>query len=164
VIETVYTLTKAEFFEGQRLWCPRAVRKLPGHWLIQGVYVAFSLLILFSVRYLPFWLAIAFALCMASYAVLIVWRKDRVQAIQFDELKDSVREISLRIDSEGYHDQKESMGSCSIAWKRFTGWREGDNVFILGINLQFITIPKTALSEDQQNELRTLLQALINPR
>ncbi len=164
MIEAVYTLTKAEFFEGQQSWCPQAARKLPGHWLIQAVYIAFSLLVFFSIRYLPFWLGIAFALSFACYAFLIVWRKDRLQTIQYRQLEYSVTGISLRADADGYHEYKEGSGSCSIAWKRFTGWREAPNVFVLGMDVRFIAIPKVALSQEQQNELRALLQTSIDAR
>jgi len=164
VIETVYTLTEAEFFEGQQSWCPRAVRKLPGHSLIQGVYFVFSALVGVSVIELPLPLGIALALGFALYIALIAWRKKRIQALQFQQLGDSVIGISLKTDAFGYHEYKEGSGSCSIAWKRFTGWRETPNVFVLGMDVRFITIPKAALSQDQQNELRSLFQTSINAR
>jgi hypothetical protein len=160
MIEAVYTISEREFAEAQKLWCTQAVRKLPGHFILQGVLLSFLVLIVLSVPYLPFWLAMSFSGCMAIFAGLCFWRKKALVKSQYAQMEDRLRSVSVRIDDDGYHDYKQDSGSGWIAWKQFSGWREGSQVFVLGISMNFLTIPKAPLSVDQQNELRTRLQQI----
>jgi len=164
VIETTYSLTQGEFAEAQALWCPQATKKLPGAWLMTSIYIAFGVVFGLSLSQIPVGIGIAFALWFIAFLALATWRKRLLVKFQYEQMGESARDVILRLDDVGYHDYKEGSGSCTIAWKRFTGWRESPNIFVLGLNLQFITIPKAALSEDQQSELRALLQSSIHAR
>jgi hypothetical protein len=163
LIETTCSVTKADFLEAHQLWCPRAALKLPGAQLLRAIYIVLLTLLLFSLSHLPIPLIIGFMTCLLAYVVVVYWRKDRVLATQYTQIAEAVKDIALRLDDDGYQDHKEGISSCFIAWSRFSGWREGNRVFVLGLNLQFITIPKVALSQDHQDELRTLLQKSIRP-
>lgn len=164
MIETTYSLKQEEFVEAQKLWCPQATKRLPGAWLMTSVYIAFGVLFGLSISQIPIAIGTALALWFIAFLALAAWRQRLLLKAQYEQMGEAVNDVSLRLDDQGFHDFKEGSGSCSIAWRRFTGWREGTNVFILGLNLQFITIPKAALSPDQQNELRSLLQTSIHPR
>jgi hypothetical protein len=72
--------------------------------------------------------------------------------------------VHATIDESGYRDERESVCGGWMSWASFNGWMEGSETFILGRFLNFVTIPKAALSEGQTVELRALLFEKIGPR
>lgn len=52
-----------------------------------------------------------------------------------------------------------------LTWDLITGWAEADRVFALFPSpLSFLPVPKRAMTDQQQNELRTLLQSKVSAR
>jgi hypothetical protein len=58
-----------------------------------------------------------------------------------------------------------SASDSRMTWDIFTGWAEAERVFALFPSpVSFLPIPKRAMTEVQQNELRTLLQNKVSGR
>ncbi|HLN99420.1 MAG TPA: YcxB family protein [Pyrinomonadaceae bacterium] len=58
-----------------------------------------------------------------------------------------------------------SASESRLTWELITGWAEVDRVFALFPSpISFLPIPKRALTHDQQDELRSLLQQKISSR
>ena len=56
-----------------------------------------------------------------------------------------------------------SAGESRLTWNLFTGWEEVERVFALFPSpVTFIPVPKRAMTDLQQNELRTLLRNKIS--
>jgi hypothetical protein len=157
VISTVYAISEPEFTEAQKAWCSREFKKLPGRWVIQTVSIIFGGLVGWSFKYLPLWLVLALSGSLLAQIVVSAWRKKAIRHYQYSLSAERFREVEVQIDESGYRDQKPGVCECWIGWKDFTGWRESANVFILGRNLSFITVPKRVLTPEQQQELRGML-------
>ncbi|HEY5329828.1 MAG TPA: YcxB family protein [Acidobacteriaceae bacterium] len=158
MIETVYSVTEAEFVEASQLWCPQVVKKLPGYVLAQIALGVAGACVVISFRVLPYWLCVALVISIGTWLLLGRWRSKAIRKNQYMLFAESMTEVSVRFDDDGYHDHKDGRGSSWIAWKIFTGWAETPRIFVLGINQNFVTIPKSALSGEQQDNLRTLLR------
>jgi hypothetical protein len=159
MIQTAYTISETEFAEAQQIWCTLALKKLPGRWLVLGVSLLMGGFIGWSFQYLPFWLVCALGGSLLAFLFISQWRKKAIRHYQYTTNAEQWSDIEVWIDESGYRDEK--LGRCGgwTAWTAFTGWREGTNVFILGRNLFFIPVPKSALTLEQQQELRTMLTA-----
>jgi hypothetical protein len=58
-----------------------------------------------------------------------------------------------------------SASESRLTWDLITGWAEADRVFaVFPSPLSFLPIPKRAMTDSQQNELRTLLQNKVSGR
>jgi hypothetical protein len=163
VISTTYAISETEFVEAQKIWCSRELKKLPGRWLIQSVSILFGGFIGWSLTYLPRWLVVGLCGSLLAQVLVSVWRKKAIRHYQYSLNADRFREVEVQIDESGYRDQKPGVCSGWIGWNDFTGWRESDNVFVLGRNLSFVTVPKRALAPEEQQELRELLNARFRP-
>jgi hypothetical protein len=159
VISTNYAISETEFVEAQKIWCPRELKKLPGRWLLQAVSIVFGGFVGWSFIYLPRWLVVGLCGSLLAQVVVSAWGKKAIRHYQFTLNADRFREVEVEIDESGYRDQKPGVCGGWIDWKDFTGWRESDNIFILGRNLSFVTVPKRALTPEQQQELRKVLSA-----
>jgi hypothetical protein len=159
MIQTVYAISRSEFVEAQKIWYSLEFKKLPGHWLLQVVSFIFGGFIYWSFRYLPAWLVLALVLSLLAQVLVTSWRKKAIRRYQYSMNAERFQEVEVRIDESGYRDQK--AGECEgwIAWKSFTGWRESSEIFVLGRNLSFVTVPKRALAPSEQEELRAMLRA-----
>ena len=68
---------------------------------------------------------------------------------------------TLDISDDGLY-FRTSSGESRLAWDLFIGWAEADRVFVLLPSpVTFIPIPKRAMVNDQQLDLRTLLRQKI---
>jgi hypothetical protein len=158
MIDAVYTVSQSEFTEAQRIWCSRELKKLPGRVLVQVVSVIFGVFLGMSFGYVPAWLEIALGTSLLVIVLVCQWRKKAIRNYQFSMNADRMEAVHIHIDETGYRDEKTSVCGGWIAWPSFTGWRESTNVFVLGRNLTFITLPKSAIATEQQEELRALLR------
>ncbi len=158
MIDAVYTVSQSEFTEAQQIWCSRELKKLPGRVLVQVVSIIFGGFLGFGFHYLPRWLSIALGVSLLLIVLVSQWRKKAVRRYQFSLNADRMEAMHIYIDETGYRDEKASVSGGWIAWPGFTGWSEGPNVFVLGRNLNFIPVPKSAIAPEQQEELRALLR------
>ena len=68
---------------------------------------------------------------------------------------------TMDISEDGLH-SRTSAGESRLAWNLFIGWVEVDRVFALFPSpLTFFPIPKRAMSSEQQEELRSILQKKV---
>ncbi len=157
MIEFRYSVTEKEFQEAQRLWCSKLSKQLPGRALLLVVAAAAVLLLSFVLQSVPL------SLSLPSWLLLIVlyainrWRGRASRLSIYQQIAPQLTEVQARFDEFGYHDEKPNSGGGWIAWARFQGWREAPEVFLLGLPLTFLTVPKKALSIPEQQELRALL-------
>lgn len=164
MIETTYSVTEAEYVEGQALWCPMAVRKLPGHWLYQCTFILIAACMAWVAHFAPLLPVFAWVFSVCLWIITLNWRKKAIRKYQYYLAAECMQNVSLRIDEGGFHEHKENSGTCFIPWNRFTGWREGKSIFVLGMDLMSIPIPKSCLSPDQQAALRSTLETSIKVR
>jgi hypothetical protein len=67
----------------------------------------------------------------------------------------------LNISEEGLY-SRTSASESRMAWEVFVGWAEAERVFVLLPNaVSFFPVPKRAMTDDQQRELRDLLRAKL---
>jgi len=158
MIETIYSVTESEFLEASGLWCPQIVKKLPGYVLSQVALGLAGSCVMISLHYLPYGLCFALVISISAWLLLGQWRTKASRKNQYVLFAEGMTDVSVRFDDDGYHDHKDGRGSTWIAWKIFTAWTETPRVFVLGINQNFLTIPKSSLSVDQQDSLRALLR------
>lgn len=163
MIETSYTLSEADFQEASQLWCKKEVKKLPGHTMVLCLAVIFGGLLGHAIGHLPLWYGIAVAATAVAWVVLSKWRRKAIAHRQFELMGAEGSDIRVRIDDLGYSDEKAESCGGWIRWAGFSGWRETPRIFVLGRRLHFVTIPKSALTQEQQAELRTLLQRKLGP-
>jgi hypothetical protein len=163
VIDITYTLSEADFSEAQKLWCGTELKKLPGRKLIFGLALVFGGLLGWDIGSMPTWLKASMAIVILAIVFTTQWRQKAVRRYQYELKAKDFDHIQTRIDGGGYWCGKEGLSNGWIAWAAFTGWRETPRIIVLGMGLSFITIPKSALSPEQQTELRTLLQTNIRP-
>jgi hypothetical protein len=65
---------------------------------------------------------------------------------------------TVKITDAGFHDHTE-LSDSQAEWKTFVGWAENEQVFILLYStIMFVPIPKRAMTEAQQQEVRALLK------
>jgi hypothetical protein len=159
MIDITFDLSQAEFSEAQQMWCPKELKKLPGRTLYQIISIIFGGFIGWSFQYLPAWLIGALCLSMLANVSLYLWRKKAIRRYQYSANAELMESVKVHIDETGYRNEKSTMCGGWIAWDGFNGWRESKNIFVLGRNLTFISLPKTAMSSAQQDELRTLLNS-----
>jgi hypothetical protein len=157
MIAVTYTISEANFNEAQKLWCPTASRNLPGRHLILGVSVILGGFIGWSLHFLPAWLSGCIGGSLLVLILVTQWRKKALRRYQFSLRAKGFEGVDVWIDSDGYRDERAGVCGGWIAWSSFTGWRETPNIFVLGRDLTFVTVPKSALSADQQAELRSIL-------
>jgi hypothetical protein len=68
---------------------------------------------------------------------------------------------AVDISEEGFH-SRTPVGESRLTWNQFIGWVEVDRVFALFPSpLTFFPIPKRAMSSEQQEELRGILQKRV---
>ena len=161
MIEAVYTVTAEEHAESQKLWCTPELKKLPGRRLLLAVSTALGVCIGLSLSRLPWWLALAMALSLASIWTVTLWRKKALKRYQYLLKQADLSNVHARIDDEGYHSERAGESSCWMGWRSFSGWRESAGVIVLGRHLTYITLPKSAFTTEQQEELRALLRRNI---
>ena len=161
MIEMICAVSLAESNEARKLWCPKEVKKLPGHTLVLGASVFFGCCLGISLPYLPLWLGITLSVSFLALVGIIEWRKTAIRKYQHAVNAEHRETAHVRLDETGYHDEKEGSCRCWIGWSGFCNWREGPNTIILGRKLTYLTLPKAALSKEQLNELRTLLKSKI---
>lgn len=164
MIETTYSVTEAEYVEAQALWCPIAVRKLPGHWLYQGTLILIATCMAWVAHFAPVLSVLAWASSVWLWFIVLNWRKKAIRKYQYSLAAERMQNVSLRIDEGGFHEHKENSGTCFIPWNQFSGWREGKSIFVLGMNLTPIPIPKSCLLPGQQASLRSTLETSIKSR
>jgi hypothetical protein len=71
---------------------------------------------------------------------------------------------SLSVSDEGFY-SRTSTAETKFAWDLIVGWVEVERVFSLFTSaISYFPIPKRAMTESQQNEFRTLLQAKVARR
>lgn len=157
MIDLTYTISESEFIEAQTLWCPAAVKKLPGRVILNAAYLIFAGFLGWSIPHLAGWLQIALEGSLIGIVLIARWRRRSVARFQYFSTRDQFEDLHIRIDESGYSDEKPGRSGGWITWQGFTGWKEGSTVFVLGRTLQFITVPKAALSTEQQADLRALL-------
>lgn len=67
----------------------------------------------------------------------------------------------VAISEEGIY-SRTSASESRLAWEVFVGWAEAERVFVLLPNaVSFFPVPKRAMTDDQQRELRDLLRAKL---
>jgi hypothetical protein len=159
----VYAISETEFTEAQKIWCTKEYKKLPGRWVVQAVAIIFGGFVGWSFIYLPTWLVLALCGSLLAQMVVSAWRKKAIRHYQYSLHSERFREVEVQIDDTGYRDQKPGVCEGWIGWNDFTGWRENTNVFVLGRNLSFVTVPKRALTQEQQQELRGMLNDRFKP-
>ncbi len=157
MIETTFTISQDDFIEAQKPWCAREVKKLPGRLLLRNVSIVFGGFVGWSFHYLPVWVALSTATSLLALCLVTQWRKKALRRYQYARRIRIAETAHVRIDETGYHDDRPEMCKCWMAWGTFTGWIETSRVFIMGRDLTYITIPKASLSDEQQGELRALL-------
>jgi hypothetical protein len=161
VIETTYTISQPEFIEAHKMWCSTEYKRFPGRTL-QLVLCAFlGGAIGGTIFFSPPWLSVALYLSLFAMIFVSRWRQNAIRKYQFTQNAKQMEEVHVRFDDMGYHDEKADMCGGWIAWGNFSGWREGSTFFVIGRNLTFVTVPKAALTPEQQQELRSLLQSRL---
>ena len=163
MIDTVYTVSETEFSQANVIWCGGAARKVPGYVPLQLTYALFGACIGWSLHYLPAWLWISLILSMVAVQWIVRWRRKFLKKRQFVHMSGRMAEVHVQIDDSGYRDEKPGCCSGWNAWSGYTGWKEGSLVFVLGRNLSFTPVPKASLSQEQQTQLRYLLESKIGP-
>jgi len=163
VIETTYFISQAEFIAAHKMWATLEYKRLPGRTLQSAACVIFGCALVVSFLYMP--IGIAVALYMSLVAIILIghWRRGEIRKYQYSQNAKQMEGLHVRIDDSGYWDEKTGIAGGWIAWTSFTGWLESPSVFVIGRNLTFTTVPKSALSTEQQQELRSLLQSHIGP-
>ena len=168
MIETTFTVSEAEYIDMQKAhsrlstWKRVRQRLLIGSLACASIYSAFELAKLttadgyFLIATLPS-VVLLIGLARAPFNSKTYLRN------RFKKAAPQLSNIHVQIDQDGYrHDVPERTHGV-LYWPAFSSWMESPRVIALLRGELMYPIPKAALSEDQQNELRTLLQASINP-
>jgi YcxB-like protein len=84
---------------------------------------------------------------------------------QFRKNKNFNAEFTTEVNAEGIT-QKSSMGSSShTLWNAFKGWRESEKMVIIEFpSGLYLFLPKSKLSTEQGDELRSILMAFLPKR
>ena len=70
---------------------------------------------------------------------------------------------TVEISENGMHDRTE-VSDSKMTWNLFVGWNENNEVFALFPSaISFLPVPKRAMTTEQQDEFRTLLQKYVRP-
>ncbi|MDQ2924663.1 MAG: YcxB family protein [Acidobacteriota bacterium] len=163
MIETTFAISEPEFAEAQKMWCPAVVKKLPGRIPYLTIIFSLAALIGWTLHNSPVGYQLAIGFFLIALVVVSKWRKKAITKYQYSLNAERYKEVRAKIDDSGYFDHRPDESNSWLAWSLITGWLEGKTVFVLGMNLNFITIPKRALSSEQQDELRATLRARFNP-
>jgi hypothetical protein len=161
MIEAVYTLTEEEFIEGSKIWCPQAVKKVPGYWPLQIFFFAFCAGIGLGLHYYPPKFQVVMAVLFFGWLGISQWRRSAARKYQYQSKSNQREEVSVKLDDVGYHDNKAGVCGGWIAWSGFTAWRETENIFLLGRDLNYVSIPKRPFTEEQQDEIREMIRANV---
>ncbi|HEV2646757.1 MAG TPA: YcxB family protein [Acidobacteriaceae bacterium] len=96
---------------------------------------------------------------VALFFGLYVFRLHRTVVKTVTKLQESCS--SMTIDSQTVTSTASNGTLTSVPWSAITRWREGKLVFTIGDAKTFRTIPKSAFSEIQSGELRSLLLSQV---
>jgi len=161
MIDITYSLSEAEYLDGYKIWAKLQLKTYPGRVLVQIASAVFGVFIGLSLHLLPTWLWIGL---IASYGLLYFvcwWRKKVIRKHLYAQSKENWQNMHVKFDELGYQSELPGMSGGWIRWARFTNWREGKLVIILGYDVHFIPIPRSALAPEQQDELRLLIASHV---
>jgi hypothetical protein len=161
MIDTTYSISQANFLEAQKMWCSDGYKHLPGRILYQFVSIVFGVLVGWSLRYLPLWMIGAVSVSLIAFYLVGQWRKNAIRKFQYSQNANQMQNMQVQIDETGYRDKKEGISEAWVSWNNFEGWRESKTIFVIGRNLNFVTIPKAGLTAEQEQELRDLLRSSV---
>lgn len=165
-MEISYQLTKDDYRQGFKAFRKRTAF---ARWT-NRVAVALFFLILASALLLSFFgRDKSFSNLFPLWAILVVWAWfiwGCPYYVAHKMIKGS-RNASLlhtmNISESGVYSRSPAAES-RFTWDLVVGWEEAERVFALfPSSVSYFPIPKRALTDDQQNELRTLLQNKILP-
>ncbi len=164
MVEAVYTVTEQQFVEAAKAYCKPRAKKLPGYVLLQlfsGIFVGLSVFITLTN---PSWLTAGVLGSLAALLIVQQWRKRAIPTYQASAYAEYNEEVAVRFDEQGFHSSKTGLSTTWVAWPAFTGWMETNSMFILGMKLSWIPIPKSAFSPQQQDEIRNLFFISVQSR
>jgi len=166
-MEISYTLTRDDYIEGFKAFRARTAYS---RWVNRISHVCFALLVaiaLFlsfmghdkSLRNLfPLWALLAFW-------VYIIWGCPYYVAHKMMKGSPSAPLVHTLDISESGLSSRTSVSESRFTWDVFMGWTEVEGVFSLFPSpISYYPVPKRAMTDDQRNEFRTLLQAKVSPR
>jgi hypothetical protein len=164
MVEATYTVTEKQFTEAAAAYCKPIARKYPGYIWLQIALGSFVGLTFATTLSNPVWLNVALLTTLLAVFVTQQWRKKAVPVYQASAYAEYNEQVSVQFDEEGVHTEKSGRSKAWMAWPLFTGWMETEHMFIVGMGLSWIPVPKAAFSSLQQDELRTLFISRIVTR
>ncbi len=168
-MEISYQLTEDDYRQGYKAFRHRTKYSL---WAIRFGYVSFCFIFMVAVlisifgnrsdRSFPnltlLWGLSAFLFYCLWYAPRRVARK------MMNGSPGASPPRTMDMSEDGLH-IRTAAGESRLKWDLITGWAEADRVFALFPSpLSFLPVPKRAMTDQQQIELRTLLQNKVSER
>jgi len=108
---------------------------------------------------------------MAQAIIFLIWPLIYILALEASGLfgyrrnRNIRREISFHVTPEGFSYTSSSGSAASSPWTSLNYWRESKNTFILVFPSNvFLIVSKSALSAEQQEELRTIFSGALPKR
>jgi hypothetical protein len=163
-MEISYQLTEDDYRQGYKAFRRRTTKSL---WLIRVAHASFILILAVALfvsifgpdRSFP---NLALLWGLAAFWSYCLWYAPRYAARKMIKGSPSASlPHTMDISEDGLH-SRTSAGESRLAWNLFIGWVEVDRVFALFPSpLTFFPIPKRAMSSEQQEELRSILQKKV---
>ncbi len=163
-MEISYQLTEDDYRQGYKAFRRRTINSL---WLIRVAYASFILILAMALfvsifgpdRSFP---NLALLWGLAAFWSYCLWYAPRYAARKMIKGSPSASlPHTMDISEDGLH-SRTSAGESRLAWDLFIGWVEVDRVFALFPSpLTFFPIPKRAMSSEQQEKLRSILQKKV---
>lgn len=163
-MEISYQLTEDDYRQGYKAFRRRKTSSL---WFNRIGYVCLSLVLLTALRESIFgpdksFPSLALLWGLSAFWGYCLWYAPRYASKKMIKGSPSASlPHTMDISEEGLH-ARTSVGECRLTWQQFIGWLEVDRVFALFPSpLTFFPIPKRAMSSEQQEELRSILQKKV---
>ena len=168
MIETYFSLTKAEYIESQRLFVQDALGKsrswrwpLAAFLLLNALWTFFyphqRLAFTDSPAFAFVWVLLAMSLLFPGHLSRLGFAK------RYEKEKVNLTNAHLILDDVGYHTEVPGIGSGVAEWPGIQKWKEGASVFVLKSGFLMRVIPKSSLSPYEQHQVRDLLIAKLGP-
>jgi hypothetical protein len=168
-LEIRYAISQEEYVEAARLWSTLETKQrhnsLMTSW--RGVVFFFTIFAIGLIMsqggmIVSAWMIGGMAAIWLIAFILQKWVCPRYLNKAFDEQRSGL-DIRLYLGEEHIESERADGSSTGrYLWSAFVKYLESENTLVLYLNrLQFIIIPKRAISSEQQEELRSLLRTHI---
>ena len=167
MIETMFTLTKAEYIEAQSLFARDDLRlSRKWRWPLAVLFFAMAFVsVMTSQRPLGLGSIPVYTFPLFVMAVVLICIGPLMRrgfAKRYEKEKSNLTNARIWLDDVGYHYDVPGIGAGVAEWAGIQTWREGEQVFMLRSGYLLRVLPKSALSPYEQHQVRELIAAKVH--